>query len=76
MALCHTGPEGTASYYLLYGARFAAEAAAGASAEVKRALVKDVLSFRCADGGFLDSPVEGRTYGTGMALIALGYTAK
>ena len=74
--LCHTGPEGTASYYLLYGARFAAEAAADAPAEVRRAIVQDVLSFRCADGGFLDSPVEGRTYGTGMALIALGYAGK
>ncbi len=75
--LCHTGPEGTASYYLLYGYRFAAEAAQGdANADVRRALVEDVLATRCDDGGFLDSPVEGRTYGTGMALIALGFAGR
>jgi hypothetical protein len=72
--LCHTGPDGNAAYYLLYGYRFAAEAATGpAHADVRRALIEDVLATRCADGGFLDSPIAGRTYGTGMALIALGY---
>ncbi len=75
--LCHTGPEGHAAYYLLYGYRFAAEAAQGeAYADVRRAIVDDVLATRCDDGGFLDGPAQGRTYGTGMALIALAYAAR
>jgi len=79
-ALCHTGQEGTASYYLFYGWRHAAEAVRrlpkGEGDDARRALVEDVLSARCEDGGFLDSPVEGRTYGTGMALAALGLLSR
>lgn len=76
-SLCHTAPEGTAAYYLLYGYRFAAEALrelpAGAAAPARRALLAQVLRFRRADGSFADFPPIGPAYGTAMALEALRF---
>ncbi|MEK7465778.1 MAG: hypothetical protein AAB074_00050 [Planctomycetota bacterium] len=73
--LCHTSPEGLASYYLIFGYAFAAEALseipAGARAKYRDALLEDVLAMRTADGGFCDNPSIGRHYGAAMALRAL-----
>ncbi len=73
--LCHTGPEGTASYYLLFGAMHAAEAVGELPADdrekIRKALLEDVLHFRTDDGGFCDNPGIGRMVGAGMALEAL-----
>lgn len=73
--LCHTGQEGTASYYLLFGYQFAAEALAFLPekdrAPFKKALVEDVLSLHCADGSFTDNAMIGRTYGAAMAVQTL-----
>ena len=74
-SICHTGQEGTAPYYLLFGYRFAAEAVgelpASQRAEYKTALTHDVLQFRKADGSFLDYLSVGREYGAAMALTTL-----
>lgn len=73
--LCHTGQEGTASYYLLFGYQFAAEALAFVPekdrAPFRKALVEDVLSLHCADGSFTDNAMIGRTYGAAMAVQTL-----
>jgi hypothetical protein len=73
--LCHTSPEGLASYYLLFGYAFAAEALAeipaAERAKYKAALLEDVLAMRTADGGFCDNPSIGGHYGAAMALRAL-----
>jgi hypothetical protein len=73
--LCHTGPEGTASYYLLFGYGFAAEAVndlpTSERPRFRAALREDVLALRTEDGGFLDNPASGRCYGAGMALWTL-----
>jgi hypothetical protein len=74
-SLCHTAPEGTASYYLLFGYAFAAEALgeipAGDRAPFREALLEDVLATRAEDGSFVDSPAIGKAYGTATALLAL-----
>jgi hypothetical protein len=36
------------------------------------ALLDDILARRLEDGSFLDMPGLGRSYGTAMALLALG----
>jgi len=78
-ALCHTGPDGTASYYLLFGYAFSSEALGRLPQEkrdvYRKALLEDVLAARLDDGSFLDTPTMGRYYGTGMALIALARLA-
>ena len=78
--LCHTGPEGTASYYLLYGYAFMAEALAALPvrdrARYREAILDDVLAARRQDGSFLDNPTMGRAYGTGMALLTFRHLAK
>ncbi len=74
-SLCHTAPEGTASYYLIFGHAFAAEALleipAGDRAPFREALLEDVLAMRTEDGCFVDNPGIGKAYGTAMALHAL-----
>lgn len=73
--LCHTSPEGLASYYLLFGCAFATEALdelpEKERAKYRAALIEDVLSMRTADGGFCDNPGVGRHYGAAMALRVL-----
>ncbi|MEK7469909.1 MAG: hypothetical protein AAB074_21280 [Planctomycetota bacterium] len=73
--LSHTGPEGTASYYLIFGYAFAAEAVRELPekerAKYREALAEDLLKTVLEDGAFCDSPSVGRHYGTGMALRAL-----
>jgi hypothetical protein len=70
--LCHTSPEGLASYYLLFGYLHAAEAVCelprAERAKIRAALLEDVLATRTKDGGFCDNPVEGRPCGAAMAL--------
>lgn len=79
-ALCHTAPDGVASYYLLYGYAFAGEALEALPEEERtgrrEAIVEEVLSMRLEDGCFLDFPAIGRFTGTGMALLALHGTRK
>ena len=74
-SICHTGPEGTAPYYLLFGYRFAAEAVnelpKAQREKYIKALTHDVLQFRLSDGSFLDYQSIGREYGAAMALTAL-----
>lgn len=74
-SICHTGPEGTAAYYLLFGYRFAAEAVNELPEEERgkyaAALKSDVLQFRLADGSFCDYHSVGREYGAAMALTTL-----
>lgn len=76
-SLCHTSPEGAASYYLLYGYAFSAESL-GELPEKERkrfraALLEDVLFMRTKDGAFCDNSAMGRHYGAGMALRALRF---
>lgn len=79
-SVCHTGPEGTAAYYLLFGYRFAAEAMGELPAKDRNkysdALTHDVLQFRLADGSFCDYRSVGREYGAAMALTALDLLAE
>ena len=74
-SICHTGPEGTAAYYLLFGYRFAAEAVNDLPEEsqpkYRDALLNDVQQYRLNDGSYCDYPNVGREYGTGMALAVL-----
>jgi hypothetical protein len=78
--LCHTGPEGFASYYLIFGYAFSAEALAEVPAnamsakerkDLHDALLEDVMSMRLEDGSFCDNAMIGRHYGAGMALHVL-----
>lgn len=79
-SLCHTSPEGLASYYLLFGLAFAMEAVEELPekerAALRAAIVEDVLTMRTADGGFCDNPAVGRHYGAGMALDVLRRAVK
>lgn len=79
-SLCHTSPEGLASYYLLFGLAFAMEAVEELSekerAALRAAIVEDVLTMRTAHGGFCDNPAVGRHYGAGMALDVLRRAVK
>jgi hypothetical protein len=73
--LCHTAPDATSGYYVLYGLRFAAEASAElpepARAAARRDVLETVLKLRRDDGSFCDFPSIGPAYGTAMALDAL-----
>ncbi|KAF0244314.1 MAG: hypothetical protein FD180_2641 [Planctomycetota bacterium] len=73
--LCHTSPEGLASYYLIFGYSFAAEALSELPEKERAgyaaALTEDVLAMRTEDGAFCDNPSIGRHYGAGMALRAI-----
>jgi len=79
-SICHTGPEGTAAYYLLFGYRFAAEALLELpekeQAAYREALRHDVLQYRTADGSFCDYLSVGREYGAAMALSTLDLLAR
>ncbi len=78
--LCHTSPEGLASYYLLYGVEFASESVGELpftdGPKYRDALLDDVLYFRTEDGAFCDNPSVGRSYGAGMALASLDELAR
>lgn len=73
--VCHTGPEGTAAYYLLFGYRFAAEAVdelpKDKQEKYRKALLEDIQQYRLSDGSYCDYQSVGREYGAGMALTAL-----
>ena len=73
--VCHTGPEATAAYYLLFGYRFAAEAVLELpekeQEKYRKVLLKDVQQYRLEDGSFCDYLSVGREYGAGMALTTL-----
>lgn len=74
-SVCHTGPEGTAPYYLLFGYRFAAEAVTelpeDQQQKYREALLKDVQQYRLKDGSYCDYQSVGREYGAAMALTTL-----
>lgn len=73
--LCHTGPEGQASYYFFYDYGFAAQALRALPeaerAPIAQALQAEVLAAQREDGSFVDMPALGGPYGTAMALDAL-----
>jgi tetratricopeptide (TPR) repeat protein len=75
--LCHTAPDGTSAYYLLFGLRYAAEAVPllppDARATARRALLDAVLHLRRTDGSFCDFPPIGPAYGTALALETLAF---
>jgi len=71
--LMHAGPQAQGCHYVLFDYGWAAAAwreVAGDRATRAR-LVELLLDCRRADGSFLDTPVNGRAYGTAMALLAL-----
>ena len=73
--LCHTGPDGQASYYFAFDHAYAAEAVQELP-PAERARFADpiqagILAARCQDGSFLDMPALGRPYATGMLLGGL-----
>jgi len=74
-SLMHAGPDGQGCHYVLFDYAFAAEAVAELPAAERRRfralLVELFLDARSAEGGFLDTPINGWAYGTGMALVGL-----
>lgn len=73
--LCHTGPDGQASYYFAFDHAYAAQAVA-ALPEAERAsfagpIRRGILAARTTDGSFVDMPGLGRPYATGMLLEGL-----
>lgn len=72
-ALMHAGPQGQGCHYLYFDYLHAALAASELPAEERRTtrLLDLVMDGRQADGSFLDTPVNGHSYGTAMALRAL-----
>jgi hypothetical protein len=79
-SICHTGPEATAAYYLLFGYRFAAEAVLelpeAEQSKYRDALLKDVRQFRLSDGSYMDYQSVGREYGAAMALTTFDLLSK
>jgi hypothetical protein len=71
--LMHCGAQGQGCHYVLFDYAWAATAAGELprNREVEVRLTELVLDCRQKDGSFLDTPVNGRAYGTAMALIAL-----
>ncbi len=76
-ALMHTGRHGQGSHYLLFDYAFAAAAVRELPQEkrdkYRRTILEVVLGTRTEDGSYLDSPLLGYSYGTGMALLAFQF---
>jgi hypothetical protein len=74
-SVMHAGPDGLGSHYLMFDHAWAARAAlhlpSVERAPLQESLRAAVLAGRRADGSFLDNAINGRHYGTGMALMAL-----
>jgi len=71
-ALMHAGPDGQGCHYLLFDYAHAARAWAegGRSPKARTRILELVLACRQPDGSFLVTPINGRAYGTAMALLA------
>ena len=74
-SLMHAAPGGQGSHYLMFDYAWAAAAAATLPEDQKKryraALLKLVLHARSEQGSYLDNPLNGWHYGTGMALEAM-----
>jgi hypothetical protein len=73
--LMHTGPYGQGSHYLLFDYANAAFAVAalpsGKRTRYRKAVLTEVLRAHTSEGAFLDTVLNGRAYGSAMALLAL-----
>jgi hypothetical protein len=73
-SLMHAGLDGQGSHYLMFDYAFAAAAIhalpAAERARYRDALLGQILDARGEDGSYIDNPIIGRHYATGMALIA------
>ena len=76
-ALMHTGRHGQGSHYLLFDYAFTAatvkELPENKRDKYRQIILELVLDSRTEDGSYLDSPLLGYAYGTGMALLAFEY---
>ncbi len=74
-SLMHAGLHGQGSHYLMFDYAFAASAIRllpkKERARYRDPVLKLILDARSEGGSYLDNPLIGRHYGTGMALIAL-----
>ncbi|MEW6742294.1 MAG: hypothetical protein AB1486_06010 [Planctomycetota bacterium] len=70
----HCGPEGQGSHYLMFDYAFAAAASAklpeAERAPYREPLLRQILGARSEAGSYIDNPLLGDHYGTGMALWA------
>jgi hypothetical protein len=73
--LMHTGPDGQGSHYLMFdyaNAAFAVAALPGSRrTRYRKAVLSEVLRAHTEEGAFLDTVLNGRAYGSAMALLAL-----
>lgn len=71
--LMHAGAAAQGCHYVLFDYAWAAAAwrAIEGDAKTRVRLLELLLACRQADGSFLDTPINGRAYGTAMALLAL-----
>ena len=74
-SLMHAAPGGQGSHYLMFDYNWAAAAAASLPEDRKKfyrnRLLELILSSRSEQGSYLDNPINGWHYGTGMALEAI-----
>jgi hypothetical protein len=74
-SVMHAGPDGLGSHYLMFDHAWAARATLRLPVDERAALQEPlraaVLAGRREDGSLLDNSINGRHYGTGMALVAL-----
>ncbi|MFQ5748666.1 MAG: hypothetical protein ACE5H3_04315, partial [Planctomycetota bacterium] len=72
--LMHAGPDGQGSHYLMFDYALAAEAIGELPKAERPAfqepVLEEILHARTLEGSYLDNPLLGRDYGTGMALLA------
>jgi hypothetical protein len=75
-ALMHAGAGGQGCHYLLFDYAFAAlatnELPARARRKARTRVLELILEARSEEGSFQDTPINGWSYGTAMALLALG----
>ncbi len=73
-SLMHAAPGGQGSHYLMFDYAWAAAAAASLPEaqrkKYREPLLNMILNSRSAEGSYLDNPINGWHYGTGMALEA------
>ena len=74
-ALMHAGPDGQGSHYLFFdylmASRSLAKLPKPKTRRARALLLELILAARLEDGSFLDTPVNGRVYGTAAALLSL-----
>jgi hypothetical protein len=71
--IMHAGAAAQGCHYILFDYGWAAEAwrEVAGDARTRVRLLELLLDCRQADGSFLDTPINGRAYGTAQALLAL-----